>query len=104
MTFSENLKKLPPIEDVDRLDLIDEAGEIVATIENKAGQSGSLAVYCHLVQVYATINASSAMEGLRLFAEHTNSAEQMPGKHPNIDRLFAVIAGNLTLRAKIIRK
>ena len=31
-------------------------------------------------------------EGLRLFAEHTESARQHPGSHPNIDRLFEVIA------------
>ena len=101
MAFAENLKQLPGIENIERLELIDEDGTVVAIIENKPGQSGSLAVYNHLVQKYYAINASAAMEGLTLFAEHTNSAEQNPGKHPNIDRLFRVIEENSSLAARI---
>lgn len=101
MAFADNLKKLPSVEHLEKLDLIDATGKVVATIENKPGQSGSLAVYHYLIQEYRAINASAAMEGLTLFAEHTNSAEQNPGKHPNIDRLFSVIEENLSLEARI---
>jgi hypothetical protein len=44
------------------------------------------------------------MEGLTLFAEHTNDAEKNPGKHPNIDRLFKVIEENLSLEGKVTRR
>ncbi len=44
------------------------------------------------------------MEGLTLFAEHTNDAEKNPGKHPNIDRLFKVIEEELSYSANVTRK
>ena len=34
---------------------------------------------------------------LDLYAEHTDDARQNPGKHPNIDRLLALAAGESTL-------
>ena len=104
MAFTDNLKRLPSVEDLEKLDLIDEAGKVVAIIENKPRQSSSLEVYHQLLQEYGAINASAAIEGLTLFAEHTNGAEQNPGYHPNIDRLFRVIEENWSLSAKITRK
>ena len=104
MVFADNLKKLPSVEGLEKLDLFDEAGKVVATLENKPGKAGSLAVYNHLIQRHNRINAAAAMEGLTLFAEHSNDAEKHPGKHPNIDRLFKVIEENLSLSAKISQK
>ena len=43
--FAENLKKLPGISHLAALNLLDAEGNVVATIENKAGSQGSLAVY-----------------------------------------------------------
>ncbi len=43
--FAENLKKLPGISHLAALRLLDVDGEVLATIENKAGSQGSLAVY-----------------------------------------------------------
>jgi hypothetical protein len=104
MAFTENLKQIPGVEDIEKLELIDEDGLFVATLENKPGKAGSLAVYNHLILRYHKINAAAAMEGLTLFAEHTNDAEKNPGKHPNIDRLFKVIEENLSLSAQVTRK
>lgn len=101
MAFAENLQQLTSVENIEKLELIDAHGKVVATIENKPGQSGSLAVYHHLFRRHGAINASAAMEGLTLYAEHTNDAERNPGKHPNIDRLFAVIEHSLFLEARI---
>jgi hypothetical protein len=104
MAFADNLKQLPSVADIEKLRLIGTDGKVVAIIENKPGQTGSLTVYHHLYMRYGAINASAAMEGLTLYAEHTNDAEQNPGKHPNIDRLFKVIEENLSYSAKLTRK
>lgn len=104
MAFADNLKQIPGVDDIEKLELLDENGKVVAALENKPGKAGSLAVYNHLVLQHRKINAAAAMEGLRLFAEHTNDAEKNPGKHPNIDRLFEVIEKNLSLSARVARK
>lgn len=104
MAFAENLKQLAPLGDIEKLELLDADGTIVATIENKPGQAGSLAVYRHLVERFGMIDKSAATQGLDLYAEHTREAEQNPGRHPNIDRLFSVIRDDLSLKARIQRK
>ena len=104
MTFADNLKQIPGVEGIEKLELLDESGEIVATLENKPGKAGSLAVYNHLILRFQKINPAAAMAGLTLFAEHTNDAQDNPGKHPNIDRLRKVIEEGLSLSAKITRK
>ncbi|RZL11719.1 MAG: DUF2322 family protein [Rubrivivax sp.] len=97
MSFSDNLKQLPPVTHLSALRLQDPTGAIVATIENKPGQSGSLAVYAALADRHGAINPAAAQEGLDLYAEHTADARAFPGKHPNIDRLLDVIASGQTL-------
>jgi hypothetical protein len=104
MAFADNLKQIPGVEDIEKLELLDVSGKVVAMLENKPGNAGSLAVYNHLIRRYNRINAAAAMEGLTLFAEHTNDAEKNPGKHPNIDRRLKVIEENLSLSAKVTRK
>lgn len=100
MVFADNLKQLPKVSHLAALQLIDEDGNVLATIENKPGQAGSLAVYNHLGQLYGAINAEAAKKGLELYAEHTADAQAHPGKHPNIDRLIGIIADNSQLRVK----
>ena len=100
MSFAENLKKLPGISHLTALKLLDKAETVVATIENKPGSQGSLAVYNHLAQTYGSINLEAAKKGLEIFAEHTEDARNNPGKHPNIDRLIAIEQGGPALRVK----
>ncbi len=102
MSFAENLKKLPGISHLAALNLLDADGNVVATIENKAGSQGSLAVYNHLAQTYGSINGEAARKGLEIFAEHTEDERANPGKHPNIARLLQVEAGAPTLRVKYV--
>ena len=104
MAFADNLKQIPGVDDIEKLELLDENGKVVATLENKPGKAGSLAVYNHLILRHHKINAAVAREGLALFAEHTGDAEKNPDKHPNIDRLFEVIEKNLSLSARVMRK
>ena len=100
MSFAENLKKLPGISHLSALNLLDADGNVVASIENKAGSQGSLAVYNHLAQTYGSINVEAAKKGLEIFAEHTEDERANPGKHPNIARLLQIEAGAPALRVK----
>jgi hypothetical protein len=98
--FQVNLKKLPGISHLEALNLLDAEGNVVASIENKAGSQGSLSVYNHLGQTYGAITPEAAKKGLEIYAEHTEDARLHPGKHANIDRLFELIEKKATLRVK----
>lgn len=98
--FSDTLKQLPGISHLAAITLLDEAGEVVATIENKPGQAGSVAVYNHLAQTFGAITPEAARRGLELYGEHTEDARLNPGKHPNIDRLIQLAEQGSTLKAK----
>lgn len=100
MSFAETLKTLPGVSHLAALQLIDAAGEIAATIENKPGQAGSLAVYNHMAQLHGAITPEAAAQALTLYAEHALDAQANPGKHPNIDRLLVLIENGQTLRVK----
>ncbi len=98
--FADNLKKPPGISHLAAINLLDAEGNVVSAIENKPGSQGSLAIYNHLAQTYGAITPDAARKGLELYAEHAEEARQHPGKHPNIDRLFALIDDRKTLRIK----
>ncbi len=98
--FAENLKKLPGISHLAAINLLDAEGNVLVAIENKPGSQGSLSVYNHLAQTYGAITPDAARKGLEIFAEHTEDARLNPGKHPNIDRLLALLEEKKTLRAK----
>lgn len=100
MSFADNLKKLPGISHLAAINLLDADGNVAASIENKPGSQGSLAVYNHLAQTYGSINAEAAKKGLEIFAEHTEDERANPGKHPNIARLLAIESGSPALRVK----
>lgn len=101
-SFKDNLAQLPSIDGVARIDLIDGAGGVVASIENQPGKQGSLAVYQHLREVFERLDARAAEYGLALFGEHTADARNRPGAHPNIDRLLAIVSGGDPLRIEIV--
>lgn len=100
--FKDNLAQLPAIEGIERIDLVDGRGAVVATIENMPGKQGSLAVYHYLKQTFGTLDARAAEHGLAVFAEHTADARNRPGAHPNVDRLIAIAAGGEALRIDVI--
>lgn len=102
MAFADNLAQLPPVTHLTELQLLDAAGNVVATIENKPGKAGSLAVYAALAAKHGCIDTAAAEEGLELFAEHTASARSHPGSHPNIDRLLEVVATGKPLAVKLV--
>ncbi|MDR3087134.1 MAG: DUF2322 family protein [Azoarcus sp.] len=100
MNFAEILKTLPGVSHLAAINLIVANGDVAASIENKPGQTGSLAVYNHLAQLYGAITPEAAKKGLELYAEHSEDARLNPGRHPNIDRLIGLIERNETLRVK----
>ena len=100
MAFADNLKQLPGVSHLAALQLLDAEGKVVATIEHKSGQVGSLTLYNHLAQFYGAITPEAAAKGLELYAEHTEDARANPGKHPNIDRLLQLVAESKTLSVK----
>ena len=97
MAFADNLKTLPSATHLAALDLLDANGSVVARIENKPGQAGSLTLYAALAAKHGLINTVAAQEGLALYAEHTEDAIAHPGKHPNIDRLLALVDSGQSL-------
>lgn len=82
MNFAETLKTLPAITHLAALQLLDAQGQVLATIENKPGQAGSLAVYAALAQRHGAITPAAAAEGLVLYAEHTADAQAHPASTP----------------------
>lgn len=99
--FAENLAQLGNIDAFAKLELFDAAGKLVACIENQPGSQGSLKVYRHLLEKWSALNPAAAEEGLQLYAEHSEDARRNPGKHPNIDRLFEIIANGATYSARL---
>ena len=94
MNFAARLKQLPATTHLAALHLLDADGKAIATIENKPGQAGSVAVYAALAALYGgSITPAAASLGLDWYAEHTADALAFPGKHPNIDRLLAWAQG-----------
>lgn len=102
MAFADNLKQLPTVAHLAALQLLDAQGQVTATIENKPGQAGSLAVYAALAAKHGSINAAAATEGIAIYAEHTADAVAIPGKHPNIDRLIVIRDGGAALTVKLV--
>ena len=103
-TFKDNLQQLPPIDNVQRIDLLDTNGAVIASIENQPGKQGSLAVYHYLQRAFAGLDSNAAAHGLALFAEHSADARNRPGAHPNVDRLLAIAAGAAPLRIAVIAR
>jgi hypothetical protein len=93
MHFSDTLKTLPGIAHLAGLQLLDTDGTVVATLENRPGQAGSVAIYHALTKCHDMVGPDAAQEGLALYCEHTADARAFPGKHPNIDRLLAIADG-----------
>lgn len=103
MNFADTLKQLPSVSHLAGLQLLDDEGRLIASIENQPGKAGSLAVYAALAARHGgCIDSAAAEEGLRLFAEHTEAARAHPGSHPNIDRLFALIASGAVLQVRLL--
>lgn len=103
--FADSLKTLKQNTDgIARLEIYGDDYEPLAVIENKPGQSGSLAVYYEVAVAFGGLNAKAAQAALVLFAEHTQDARENPGKHPNIDRLFEVIEQQLHYSVKALPK
>ena len=100
--FSDILLTLDNADEVQRIELYDANGKPAGVIENKPGSQGSVKVYNHLYKMFGDISLDAAVEGLSLYSEHTEDAENCPGKHPNVDRLINVLEEEAPLTMKVI--
>ena len=100
--FSDVLLTLESADEVQRIELYFEDGKAAGQIENKPGSQGSVKVFYHLYKMYGGITLDAAVEGLALYAEHTEDAENCPGKHPNVDRLINVLENEAPLTMKVV--
>lgn len=89
--FVDNLRDLPSVEHIARLELLDPAGAIIGVIENRPGSAGSVAVYHAVTAPNGDLDRYAAEQAVQLYAEHVADARAQPGRHPNIDRLFQII-------------
>ena len=103
MNFADRLKQLPSASHLAALHLLGADGQVLASIVNKPGQTGSLVVYAALVALYGgRITPAAASLGLEWYAEHTADALAFPGKHPNIDRLLAWAEGSTSYGVQLV--
>ena len=95
MNFKDILETLPSIEHLTGLDVL--KGEtVIHHIPAAPGKLGSLRLYNTLAEKFnGKLDRTSAQQGIEWFAEHVEDAKQNPGKHPNIDLLFKVVAEEL---------
>ena len=100
--FSDVLLTLDNTDHVKRIELYHENGSAAGVINNKPGSQGSVKVFHHLYKMYGGITLDAAVEGLSLYAEHTEDAENCPGKHPNVDKLIDVLENEEPLTVKVI--
>ena len=100
--FSDILLTLDDASHVARIELFHKDGTTAGVIENKPGSQGSVKVYSHLARMYGEISMDAAVEGLSLYCEHTDDAENCPGKHPNIDRLLNILEDEQPLAVKVV--
>ena len=100
--FSDVLLTLDNTDYVKRIELYHEDGSAAGVIDNKPGSQGSVKVFHHLYKMYGGITLDAAVEGLSLYAEHTEDAENCPGKHPNVDKLINVLENEEPLTVKVI--
>jgi hypothetical protein len=91
MSFAEVLAGLPPVDHLAAIELTGPDSES-ARVENKPGSQGSLKVYAYLLEKFGKLDRTAAEAGLIMYAEHSLDARAHPGKHPNIDRLLAIVA------------
>jgi hypothetical protein len=99
--FSDFLAEIETTDQIQKIELINPAGEVIGLIENKPGSQGSVRVFNHLFKKWGSITKDAAKDGLKIYAEHTVDAEENPGKHPNIDRLLNVIETGEVLTVSI---
>jgi len=103
MIFSERLKQLPAVGALAGLRVWDAADQVVAVLEKRPGQAGSVAVYHALARLYGgCITPEAAALGLEWYGEHTAAARAQPGLHPNIDRLLAWSQGTASFRVELL--
>ena len=109
MAFADNLNTLPSVAHLSAIELLDAAGSVVARVENKPGQAGSLKVYAALAAKHGAkaaetvaIRSREAAGGVVSYAE-TNGFDHIvmgTGDKRGMSRLIlGSVAGEVAGRA-----
>lgn len=105
MNFNDYLATFPDISHLVGLDIVDATGRVVHHIPAVEDKLGSLKLYHALAGRFdGVLDAAAAAQGLVWFAEHVADARARPGKHPNVDWLLAVAAGQGPYRLRMREK
>jgi hypothetical protein len=89
--LKETVQQLAPIDDLQQV--VVGGGSEPWVIANAPGKKASLVIYAHLAKKYnGQLTPAAAKEGLQLYGEYVEEAQQQPGSHPNIDLLLDVVA------------
>lgn len=103
--FQDNIARLPPIDHIERIELIAHDGRVVTVILNKPGQRGAMAICQYLLPRFGQLDAQAAAHGVLFFGqEYIADARIHPGAHPNIDLFLGIAAGNAPLHINVITK
>ena len=95
MNFKDIVETLPSIEHLTGLDVLN-CETVIQHSPAAPGKFCSLRLYNALAEKFnGKLDRTSAQQGIEWFAEHVEDAKQNPGKHPNIDLLFKVVAEEL---------
>jgi len=100
VNFAEQLVQLPASDHLAGIELVGPDGS-TARLDNVPGSQGSVRLYAYLLGKYGVLDPAAATEGLARYAEHTADARAHPGKHPNIDRLLAIVADRRAWRGQV---
>ena len=73
----------------------------MATLENKPGQAGSLALYAALAALYGATSPAAASLGPGVVRRAHGRRHAHPGKHPSIDRLVQWAQGSASYEVRL---
>ena len=83
MNFADRLQQLPSASHLAALQLLGANGQVLATIENKPGQTGSLVVYAALAALYGgSITPAARRLGLEGDVGQVGDARAFPRRRP----------------------
>jgi hypothetical protein len=95
--FNDNLQNLASTDGIAQSEMLNAAGDAVASLESQPGKQGALAAFQNLFARYEVLNAEAATHGQAVLAEHTEDAKDRPAAHLNIYRSFEIHGGGAPL-------
>ena len=102
--FNDNLQNLASTDGIAQSEMVNAAGDAVASLESQPGKQGALAAFQYLFARYEVLNAEAATHGQAVLAEHTEDAKNRHAAHLNIYRSFEIHGGGAPLIIQIVKQ